>query len=103
MTQEISTTNHDILPALHSHINANPFYIDPNPSVEIDYNPQSHIKLPQILSPRSYYWHMECRRSLDIVLKRLSEKGLLGKGDIEAYFRDKNRRRLNPHILNKSF
>jgi integrase/recombinase XerD len=103
MTQEISTSNHGILPSLHSHINANPFYIDLNPSVEIDYNLQSHIKPPQILSPRSYYWHMECRRSLDIALKRLSEKGLFGKDHVEAYFRDQYRRRLSPNTLNNSF
>jgi integrase/recombinase XerD len=102
MTQEISTSNHGILPSLHSHINANPFYIDLNPSVEIDYNLQSHIKPPQILSPRSYYWHMVCRRSLDIALKRLSEKGLFGKDHVEAYFRDQYRRRLSPNTFKNS-
>jgi len=103
MTQGISTSNHDILPALHSHINAKTLHIDLNASVEIDSTPQSHVKPPQKLSPRSYYWHMECRRCLDMVLKRLSEKGLLGKGHIEAYFRDQYRRRLSPHTLNNSF
>jgi integrase/recombinase XerD len=46
---------------------------------------------------------MACHRSLDVVLKRLSEKGLLGKGHIEAYLRDQYRRRLSPHTLNNSF
>jgi integrase/recombinase XerD len=102
MTQEISTSIHEILPTSHPQINTNPFYVDLNPSVEINYNPQSHIKPPQTLSSRSYHWHMECRRSLDIALKRISEKGLLGKGHIEAYFRDQYRRRLSPNTLKNS-
>jgi integrase/recombinase XerD len=102
MTQEISTSIHESLPTSHPQINTNPFYVDLNPSVEINYNPQSHIKPPQTLSSRSYHWHMECRRSLDIALKRISEKGLLGKGHIEAYFRDQYRRRLSPNTLKNS-
>jgi site-specific recombinase XerD len=103
MTREISLSHHEILPTLHPQINTNPFSVDLNPSVGTDYNPQSHIKLQQKLSPRSYRWHMKCRRSLDILLKRLSEKGLLGKGHIEAYLRDQYRRRLSPNTLNNSF
>jgi integrase/recombinase XerD len=102
MTQEISTSIHESLPTSHPQINTNPFYVDLNPSVEINYNPQSHIKPPQTLSSRNYHWHMECRRSLDIALKRISEKGLLGKGHIEAYFRDQYRRRLSPNTLKNS-
>src|SRR4030043_530845 len=103
MTQEISTSIHEILPTSHPQINTKPFYVDLNSSIEVDSSPQSHIKPPQTLSTRSYRWHMECRRSLDVALKRLSEKGLLGKGHIEAYFRDQYRRRLSPHTLNNSF
>jgi integrase/recombinase XerD len=85
MTHGISTSNHEILSALYS-----------------QFNPQSHVKPIQTLSPRSYHWHMSCRRGLDVVLKILSEKGLFGKGYIEAYFRDQYRRRLSPNTFKNS-
>ena len=102
MTQERTTSNYEVLPALYSQINTNPFYVDLNPSVEIDFSPRSHLKPPQTLSPRSYRWHRECRRGLDLALKRLSEKELVGKDHIEAYLRDQYRRSLRPNTLTNS-
>jgi integrase/recombinase XerD len=102
MTQEICTSNHEYLPALQPQINASPFYADLIPTVEIDPSPSSHIKSPQALSLRSHHWHMECRRGLDLALKKLSEKALIGKDHIEAYLRDQYRRRLRPNTLTNS-
>lgn len=102
MTQEIITSNHENLPALSSQFNAKPFPIDLNPSVEIDTSSLSQIKPQQTLSPRSYNWHMECRRGLDMSLKVLSKSDMLGKDYIEAYLRDQYRRRLRPNTMQNS-
>ena len=46
-----------------------------------------------------FYWHRECRRVLDLTLKRLSQKELAGKDYMEDYLRDQYRRHLRPHTL----
>ena len=102
MTQGISTSNYEVLPALYSQIKANPFYIDLNQSVEINPSPQSNLKPPETLSPHSHRWQMECRRGLDHALRRLSAKDLVGKDHIETYLRDQYRRSLRPNTLKNS-
>jgi len=102
MTQETTTSNYEVLPALEPQINANPFYVDLNSSIEVDSSPRSHLKPPQTLSSRSYRWHMECRRGLDKAIKRVSERELIGKDHIEAYLRDQYRRRLRPNTIKNS-
>lgn len=103
MTQEIITSNYQVLPALQPQINTNPLYVDIDAAVEIDSSPQSQSEIPQTLSSRNYRWQVECRRGLDIILRRLSERGLIGKDHIEEYLREKHRRRLRPTTINNTF
>jgi integrase/recombinase XerD len=103
MTQETITSNYQILPALEPQINSNTFYVDPDTGIEIDLNHQSQIASHLTSYLRNYRWHRECRRGLDRVLKRLSESDLMGKDHIEAYLREKHRRRLRPTTINNSF
>jgi site-specific recombinase XerD len=102
MTQERIASNHEVLPAFYLQGQNNSPYIGMTAGFESPSLPNSNLNA-QHLSPRNYRWYMACRRGLDVVLKRLSEKGLFGKGHIEAYFRDQYRRRLSPHTLNNSF
>jgi integrase/recombinase XerD len=102
MTRERITSNHEVLPAFYPQRQNYSPYVGRTLSFESPTLPSSNLNA-QHSSPRNYLWHMECRRSLDILLKRLSEKGLLGKGHIEAYLRDQYRRRLSPNTLNNSF
>jgi len=98
MTQETTTQNYEVLSPFYREFQTHPLYIDLTPSVESAPPPRSNLK-PQSLSPRNYRWHEECRRGLDLTLKRLSEKELMGKDHIEAYLRDQYRRNLRPRTL----
>jgi integrase/recombinase XerD len=102
MTQERITSNHEVLPAFYHHRQNYSPYVGRTVSFKSPTLPNSNLNA-QHSSPRNYLWHMACRRGLDIALKRLSEKGLCGKGDIELYLRDQYRRRLSPNTLNNSF
>lgn len=98
MTQETTTQNYEVLSPFYREFQTHPLYIDLTPSVESAPPPRSNLK-PQSLSPRNYRWHEECRRGLDLTLKRLSEKELMGKDHIEAYLRNQYRRNLRPRTL----
>jgi integrase/recombinase XerD len=98
MTQERIPPNHELLPAFYPQLQTHPPYIDLTPGPESGSPPRSNLK-PQNLSPRNYRWHRECRRGLELALKRLSEKELAGKDHIEAYLRDQYRRNLRPNTL----
>jgi integrase/recombinase XerD len=98
MTQETETQNYEVLSPFYGELQTHPLYIDLTPSVESAPPPRSNLK-PQDPSPRNYRWHKECRRGLDLSLKRLSEKELMGKDHIEAYLRNQYRRNLRPRTL----
>jgi len=98
MTLERITPNYEVLPAFYNELQAHPLYIDLTPSVESASPPRSKLK-PKSLSPRNYRWHTECRHGLDLSLKKLSEKKLMGEDHIEAYLRDQYRRYLRPNTL----
>jgi integrase/recombinase XerD len=102
MTQEIIPSNHEVLPVFYNHRQDNSIYTGMTSGFESPILPSSNLKARH-LSPRNYRWHMECRRGLDVALKRLLEKGLFGKGHIEAYLRDQYRRRLRPNTIRNSF
>jgi len=101
MTQERITLNYEVLPAFYRELQTHPLYIDLTPSLESASPPRSNLK-PQNLFPRNYRWHKECRRGLDLSLKKLSEKELMGKDHIEAYLRDQYRRHLRPSTMANS-
>ena len=102
MTQEIIPSNHAVLPVFYNQRQNHFPYTGRTLGFESPIPPGSNLKARH-LSPRNYRWHMECRRGLDMALKRLSEKALIGKGHIEAYLRDQYRRRLRPNTLKNSF
>ena len=102
MTQEIIPSNHTVFPAFYNKRQNRSPYTDMTSGFESPIPPGLKLQARQ-LSPRNYRWHMECRRGLDMALKRLSEKALIGKGHIEAYIRDQYRRRLRPNTLKNSF
>ena len=101
MTQEIIPSNHEVLPAFYKQLQKHSPYVGITSGFESSIPPISNLKARQ-LSPRNYRWYMECRHGLDMVLKKLSEKALIGKGHIEAYLRDQYRRRLRPNTLKNS-
>ncbi|MFH1953232.1 MAG: tyrosine-type recombinase/integrase [Pseudomonadota bacterium] len=101
MTQERITPNHEVLPAFYRQLQTHPLYIDMTYDLESATPPRSNLK-PQHLFPRHDRWHRECRRGLELGLKRLSEKELAGKDHIEAYLRDQYRRNLRPSTLANS-
>jgi integrase/recombinase XerD len=98
MIQERIPPNYELLPAFCPQLQTHPPSIDLTPGPESAFPPRSDHNR-QNLSARDYRWQRECRRGLDLALKRLSEKGLSGKGHIEAYLRDQYRRHLRPHTL----
>ena len=102
MTQEIIPSNHEVLPAFYNHRQNNSTYTGMTSGFESPFLPSSNLKARH-LSFRSYHWHMECRRGLDMALKMLSEREMLGKDHIEAYLRDQYRRRLRPNTIRNSF
>jgi site-specific recombinase XerD len=102
MTQEIIASNHKVLPAFYPQRQNHSPYIGMALGFESSTLSSTNLNAQQ-LSPRSYHWHIECRRSLDIALKVLSEREMFGKDHIEEYLRNQYRRRLSPHTLNNSF
>ncbi|MBW1913252.1 MAG: tyrosine-type recombinase/integrase [Deltaproteobacteria bacterium] len=101
MTQERITPNYEVLPAFYHQLQTHPLYIDLTPSLESASPPRETLE-PQNLFPRNYRWHRECRRGLDLALKKLSENELAGKDHIESYLRDQYRRNLRPSTLANS-
>jgi len=101
MTQERIPPNHEVLPGFYHRLQTHPLYIDLRTSFESGSPPRSNLK-PENLFPRNHRWHRQCRRGLDLALKRLSEKELAGKDHIESYLRDQYRRSLRPSTLANS-
>ncbi len=98
MTQERITSNYEVLPAFYHQLQTHPLYIDLAPGLEWPVQPRSNLK-SENLSPRNHSWQRECRRGLDLALKRLSEEELAGRDHIESYLRDQYRRNLRPSTL----
>ena len=98
MTQERIPPNHEILPGFYQQLQTHPLYVDLRPILESASPPGSNLK-PQNLFPRNHRWHRQCRRGLELAIKRLSAKELGGKDHIEAYLRDQYRRNLRPRTL----
>jgi integrase/recombinase XerD len=101
MIQERITPNYEVLPAFYHQLQTHPLYIDLTPSLESASPPQETLK-PQNLFPRNHRWHRECRRGLDLTLKKLSEREMAGKDHVESYLRDQYRRNLRPSTLANS-
>jgi integrase/recombinase XerD len=101
MTQERITPSHEVLPAFYHHLQIHPLYLDLTPDLESASPPPSKVK-PQNLFSRHHRWRRECRRGLELAVKRLLEKDLAGKDHIEAYLRDQYRRNLRPSTLGNS-
>lgn len=98
MTQERIPSNYEGFPAFYPQLQTHPPYVDLTPEIDSTPPPSSEHK-PQHRSARDDRWQRECRRGLELALKRLSEKELAGKDHIEAYLRDQYRRHLRPHTL----
>jgi integrase/recombinase XerD len=101
MTQERITQNHEVLPTFYQQLQTHPLYIDLTPNFESGSSPPSKPK-PQNLFPRNHRWQIECRRGLDMALKKLGGIDVLGKDHIETYLRDQHRRNLRPSTLANS-
>ena len=101
MTQERITSKHEVLPAFYDQRQNHSPNIDLTLGFEPPILPGTYLKARHLFS-RNYRWHMECRGGLDLALKRLSAKELIGKDHIESYLRDQYRRRLRPSTLKNS-
>ena len=101
MTQERITSKHEVLPAFYDQRQNHSPNIDLTLGFEPPILPGTYLKGRHLFS-RNYRWHMECRGGLDLALKRLSAKELIGKDHIESYLRDQYRRRLRPSTLKNS-
>ena len=98
MTQERIPQSYEKVPSFYHQLRTHPLYVDVIPTIESESPPQLNFKT-QSLSPRNWRWQKECRRGFDSVLKRLSEKQLVGKNHVEGYLRDQYRRHLRPNTL----
>ena len=101
MTQERIPSNVEGFPAFYPQLQTHPPYVDLTPEIESAPPPPSKQK-PQHRSARDDRWQRECRRGLELALKRLSEKEPAGKDHIEAYLRDQDRRHLRSHTLDNT-
>ena len=98
MTQERIPLKHEHWPEFYHHLQTHPLFIDLTSDIGSDSAPQVKYK-PQNLSPRSWRWQRECRRGLDMALKKLGGMDIIGKDHIESYLRDQYRRNLRPNTL----
>jgi integrase/recombinase XerD len=98
MTQERIPSNYEGFPAFYPQLPTHPLYVDLTPEIESAPPPRSEHK-PQHRTARDDRFRRECRRALELALKRLSEKELAGKDHIESYLRDQYRRHLRPNTL----
>ena len=101
MTQERTPANHEHLATIYPPLRNDPVSIDLTAEPKSASPPRSTLKA-QNRSARDAYWQRECRRGLEWVLKRLSEKEPVGKDHIEAYLRDQYRRHLRPSTLDNT-
>jgi site-specific recombinase XerD len=98
MTQKRIPPNYQDLPAFYPQLQTHPLYVALTSGLESVSPPRSEHK-PQHRSARDDRWQGECRRALELALKRLSEKEPVGKDHIESYLRDQYRRHLRPNTL----
>jgi integrase/recombinase XerD len=101
MTQERISPTYEVLPAFYQQLQTHPLYIDLKASLA-SISPSRLPTKSQNLFPRNHRWHTECRRGLDLALRRLSRKQLAGKDHIESYLRDQYRRNLRPSTMTNS-
>jgi len=101
MTQERTPANHEHLSTIYPPLQTNPLSFDLTAEPERASPARPTLKARN-QSVRDYYWQQECRRGLERVLKRLSEKEPVGKDHIEAYLRDQYRRYLRASTLDNT-